>query len=172
MGSWPQHQIEDLKWHAPILRFQIGHSAMALDGSTKEEVQHWEVDLDLRTASIVGSGRGQVHRPAPKFDVQRLASELAEIVQAEADDDRLVWINRDVVLILVEKIEPLPSGSIHTISTCREHFSHAIESAMSAVGWQRVLQMTYVHPRSTHVGISYKDLVEAARREAASATHE
>jgi hypothetical protein len=69
MGSWAPDQIEDPTWHPPILRFQIGHSAMAPDGSTKEEVQHWEVDLDLRTASIVGGGRGQVHRPAPKFDV-------------------------------------------------------------------------------------------------------
>ena len=40
-------------------------------------------------------------------------------------------------------------GPIHTISARRERFSHAIESVMSAVGWERVQQMTYVYRRST-----------------------
>jgi hypothetical protein len=63
-------------------------------------------------------------------------------------------------------------GPIHTIAARRERFSHAIESAMSAVGWERVQQMTYVYRRSSYVGISYQDLIEAGRREAAAATHE
>jgi hypothetical protein len=74
-------RIESPKWNPPVLTFQIErHGGTAL-GSTRAEMQHWEVDLDVGTAEQGRSTHRQIHAMAARWNHQSLAMELAEAHQ-------------------------------------------------------------------------------------------
>jgi hypothetical protein len=83
-------RMEDLRWEPPLLSFTIErHGAMSM-GSTRAELQRWQVDLDRMTA-ICERGRGyrQVLVRAGGIRVEPIARELVSSIVAGRGDQRL-----------------------------------------------------------------------------------
>jgi hypothetical protein len=149
MDSRKLDRIEEPKWTPPILSFRIErHGAMVGGGSSRAEVQSWEVDLDASTASVVHSTWRQVRPVSPRFDAQGLADELVALVDGGAEDSRLEWSeDRSTVRIALNKIEPLSQGFKDTLAGRRRRFAPALDSAMAQAGWHRSGNRTYVYSR-------------------------
>ena len=84
-------RTEQLMWTPPVLSFRIERHGGTVLGSSRAEIQTWEVDLDRHGARLLGSGWRQVRSPAPKLDVTALAVEPQQVVlgEAESADGRL-----------------------------------------------------------------------------------
>jgi hypothetical protein len=55
--------MEDVAWQPPKLSFAVERHGGMVMGSTRADVQHWEVDLEKRTTSLAKAGRRQVSFP-------------------------------------------------------------------------------------------------------------
>jgi hypothetical protein len=67
-------RIEDVMWQPPKLAFTIERHGGTVMGSTRAELQHWEVNVEQKTAVIVKCGQDQ----------DRQAGEERQAGQAEA----------------------------------------------------------------------------------------
>jgi hypothetical protein len=54
--------------------------------NTDAELQHWEVDLDARTARIVKSGHRQLKKKAARLSIKTLADEIAQKILDCSED--------------------------------------------------------------------------------------
>ena len=71
------------------LRSELERHGGTVLGSTRAEVQHWEVDPRAATARVVRSTHRQLHPMAARLDVRQLAAEVAALILSGANDDRL-----------------------------------------------------------------------------------
>ena len=59
-------RMENVQWQPPILTFTIERHGGTVNGSTRAELQHWELNLDDQTACIVNEGHRQLQTMAPR----------------------------------------------------------------------------------------------------------
>jgi hypothetical protein len=145
MGSWKLGRIESPSWNPPVLSFTIERHGGTMLGSTRAELQTWEVDLDQRTACVAWTTHRQLKPMAPRLKTAPLGTEIIDLIEAGADDPRLQWSpDRATVRVLVEKVIP-PNGYARTIEGRRRRFTDSWAAAMTAAGWEqdgpRVLSM-------------------------------
>jgi hypothetical protein len=69
------NRMEAVAWNPPVLTFCIErHGGMAL-GSTRAEMQHWQVDLERRTVTVVKTGHQQLRPMQPRLNVEAVVEE-------------------------------------------------------------------------------------------------
>ena len=76
MAAYKLERVENMTWHPPVLSFDIErHGAMAR-GSTRAEIQQWELDLEKKTAncSVIGKRQLTSASTAPGREIYRGAS--------------------------------------------------------------------------------------------------
>ena len=135
MSSGKLGRIEDPKWQPPLLTFVIERHGGFVLGSTRAELQQWTVDLDTLTASAEGVGRRQLRPLAPRLNVAPLVAEIAELIAAGIDDDRLGWSSdRQTVRVRIGKIIPA-DGFAQTVAGRRRRFRDRLTAALAASGW-------------------------------------
>jgi hypothetical protein len=146
MEAHKLNRIENPHWDPPVLRFGIErHGALVGGGSTRDEVQAWEMNLDTARANIVGSKRRQSRPTAPRLDVKPLAEEIAKLAMAGADDDRLKWsADRNAVTVRIGKVIPDRSAFAQTVRGRRERFRSQLDALLSASGWSSPTYNRYV----------------------------
>ncbi|MFY9987545.1 MAG: hypothetical protein WAK31_22500 [Chthoniobacterales bacterium] len=62
--AYKLYRAEKLQWQSPTLSFLLERHGRTNMGSTRADLQYWEVDLDTRQASIVKVGWRRVNRKA------------------------------------------------------------------------------------------------------------
>jgi hypothetical protein len=84
--------MEAVAWNPPVLTFRIERHGGTVLGSTRAELQHWHVDLERKTASLVKTGRRQLRPMQPRLNVEPLVEEIVRLIVAEqpAEGWRLV----------------------------------------------------------------------------------
>lgn len=65
---------EDLQWNPPVLNFRIERHGARARGSTRAELQTWEIDVIQATAKIVATGHRQLEPMDARLDVNPRAS--------------------------------------------------------------------------------------------------
>lgn len=97
-------RLEKLEWKPPVLSFQIERHGATVFGSTRAEMQHWEVNVEAGTREIVYLGHRQLYPMAKRWNCVPVARELASCVRKGLDHQGLRWrkdgkvtINRDFI---------------------------------------------------------------------------
>jgi len=131
MEAFKLGRIESPSWDGAVLRFTAERHGWTVMGSTRAEVQHWEVDPYGATAQVVRSTHRQLSPMAPRVDVQPLAQEVAARIAAGADDDRLKWsADRSIATVRIGVILPQGSAARQTVSGRRRRFRDALDQVL------------------------------------------
>ncbi len=136
-------RIEDVTWQPPKLTFTIERHGGTVMGSARAELQHWEVNVEQKTAVIVKCGHRQVQLAQTRLDVGSLAEEIAALIINHQDDVRLQWCEDGCVKILVGKILPARSAVKQTLAGRRKRFRQALYTLLCGEGWQEVKVGTF-----------------------------
>ena len=124
-----------------MLKFKIERHGGTVNGSTRAEIQHWEVDLHDKAASIMATSHRQLYSMADRItkkDIAGLVDEIVTLVVTHAEDDRLHWKKDGSVHVIVSKIFPDSSGFKQTIQSRRKRFRTALTEALNEKGWNSI----------------------------------
>jgi hypothetical protein len=138
-------RMEDIRWEPPYLTFQVErHGAFAL-GSSRGELQSWEINVDEGTANFVEAGYRQVRPMSPRLDVKPLVEEVVALILAGREDERLKWApDHSRVTVRIGKIIPA-DGPKETTQKRRRRFARRRQERMESEGW-RLVSGTSPHP--------------------------
>lgn len=108
-------------------------------GSTRAELQHWEVNLDDRTASITKTGHRQLVSMAPRISIKRMAEEIAQAILGDADDRRFYRDKHDGnIVVNASAVFRTGSGFKRTVEGRRMRLCNYIADILADHGWQKV----------------------------------
>lgn len=141
-------RMERVRWQPPVLAFVVERHGGTVMGSTRAELQHWEIDVAERTARLVKVGHRQLESMAARTDVKELAAEIALRIVSGEDDDRIKWFEDRSVKILVTKIFPTGSGFQRTVSGRRRRLGQYIAEAISEFGWTETTTHVFKPPHT------------------------
>ena len=130
-------RIEHAHWEPPILSFRIERHGSIVCGSTRAEIQSWEVNTLAWTAEMGLSGHRQLKPMSPRLDVKPLAAEVRDLIINHQEDARLKWVGEQRVRLQVGKIIPA-EGFKQTLAGRRKRFRATFDELLSAAGWRRV----------------------------------
>lgn len=132
-------RIEKVHWEPPILRFVVERHGGTVCGSTRAELQHWEIDLDDKTAQIYKTGHRQLESMAPRISIKGLAEEIAQAILNDADDTRFYQDEHDgSVVVNASMLFPTGSGYKRTVEGRRVRLCKYIEAILTDDGWRKV----------------------------------
>jgi hypothetical protein len=129
-------RAEEVQWNPPILNFRIERHGARVLGSTRGELQTWEINLTQGTATITALGYRQLEPMDARLDVKRLADETAAMVVSGCESPRLKWVNPNRVRVLTADV--IPTTNKQTTTSRRKRFVAALEPILDSQGWQRV----------------------------------
>jgi hypothetical protein len=151
MEAYKLHQrMEDVRWQPPILFFVIERHGGTVLGSTRAELQHWEVDLDKSSAEIVGQGHRQLKPMAPKVSIRALADEIAGVILADRRDDRIWRLDDGSVSVNLTRIFPADSGFQRTVESRRQRLIQYVGRKLGEHGWQSAGKDAFRPPPKSH----------------------
>lgn len=128
-------RMEQVRWKPPILRFVVERHGGRVMGSTRAELQHWEIDIEKWTARIVRSGHRQLEPMAPRLSVKAIADEIVQHIVEGIEDDRIKQLDDGRVKVLGSKIFPTGSGFQRTVSGRRKRLNEHVAEQLSKHGW-------------------------------------
>jgi hypothetical protein len=139
-------RAEKLSWSPPILSFTVERHGATVLGSTRAELQEWEVDLDLAIARHIGGRHRQLVPAAPRLDVNPIATRVCDVVQqgpaSECDlvkAGTVTWLaDREVVIKHGDLIPNTGFEYRQTLAGRRARLRRELTDRMTALGWQLV----------------------------------
>ena len=100
-----QGRIDNAHWDPPTITFEIDRDGAMMMGSTRAQVQRWEVDLLERSAWPEKTYRyRQLSSRQPSVYVKPLAEELAGLMLNRVGDPRWRWIEINIVKVEISKV--------------------------------------------------------------------
>ena len=118
-----------------------------VNGSTRAEVQKWEIDLDHETASLVGIRRRQIIPMAPRLDVKAIAAEIETIINEQREEGRVKGLAANRVRILTGEV--IPATNQRTTASRRKSFALELERLLLPLGWRRTSRNSLTFERQT-----------------------
>lgn len=128
-------RMESVHWHSPILSFVIERHGGTVNGSTRAELQHWEVNLDDQTACIVKEGHRQLQTMAPRVSVKAVAEEIATLIVSGRDDERILRLDDGSVKVRASRVFPDGSGYKRTVEGRRKRLLECVRDRLVERGW-------------------------------------
>jgi hypothetical protein len=128
-------RTEDVTWTPPKLTFAIERHGGTVLGSSRAELQRRTVDVAQRTATHGRAGHRQLEPMQARLDVRPLAEEVAGVIVAGREDERLKWQEDGSVKVLVGKVLPKGSAARETLAARRKRFRLALTERLAEEGW-------------------------------------
>ena len=138
-------RMENVQWQSPILNFTIERHGGTVNGSTRAELQHWELNLDNQTASIVKEGHRQLQTMAPRVSVKAIAEEIASLILSGSDDERILRLDDGSVKVRVSKVFAEGSGFKRTVEGRRKRLVECVRDQLVERGWIAVAGNVFRH---------------------------
>lgn len=129
-------RAEDTRWDPPVLKFQIERHGGLVLGSTRGEIQRWEINVSEGAARIVSTGRRQLVAMDARMDVKPLARDAAAMIIAGREAPQLKWASPNRVRIVTSKV--IPKTNSQTTAGRRQRYLNELEQLLSAQGWRRI----------------------------------
>ncbi|WP_147263492.1 hypothetical protein [Roseimicrobium gellanilyticum] len=129
------HRIEKVQWNPPVLSFQIERHGGTTLGSTRAEMQHWEVNVEQGTANQVRRTHRQIHSMAKRWSPAALAVELAEAIRQGKDHQKLLWRKKGTVALSGDAV---PDGFKQTVAGRKKKLKEAIAQILGSDWPERV----------------------------------
>jgi hypothetical protein len=105
-------RAEDLAWRPPSLYFKVARHGGTELGSTREQMQHWQVNLEEKIAHQATRGFRQLIPMAQRLtnaELNTIAMRVTKVIQAGPEiksDIRLIWINEAEFRIMPSSLIP------------------------------------------------------------------
>ncbi|MEK6259019.1 MAG: hypothetical protein AABP62_10430 [Planctomycetota bacterium] len=128
-------RMENVQWNSPVLTFTIERHGGTVNGSTRAELQHWEVNLDEQTACIVKEGHRQLEPMAPRMSIKAIAEEVGVLILGGKMDERIRRQEDGCVKIVMSKLFPSDSGFKRTVKSRRQRLAQYVGDQLAKQGW-------------------------------------
>jgi hypothetical protein len=137
-GSKLHGRMESLTWEPPVLSFQIERHGGTVNGSSRAEVQGWDLNIDNMTAvPTVGSYR-QVKPRAAALSIEPLVDDVVACVLGGTDTHHLRWDPKSGhARVLIGKVIA-NSGPKATVQGRRNRFAKKLQERLLELGWEQV----------------------------------
>jgi len=136
-------RMEAISWEPPILIFKLERHGGKVQGSTRAEIQCWEVNTATRIATCAICGHRQLTPMQPRLDVRPLAEQVSHLIIESRPDSRLTWRLDGSVRVLVGEILPDGLAMKDTLQGRRKSFRTELERQLEPHGWRRVAANVY-----------------------------
>lgn len=138
-------RMESVHWQSPILRFKIERHGGTVNGSTRAELQHWEVNLDDQTAYIVKEGHRQLKTMAPRVSVKVIAEEIADLIISGKNDERIRRQDDGSVKVRASRVFTGRSGYKRTVEGRRKRLVECVRDQLFERGWTAIAGNAFRH---------------------------
>lgn len=132
------NRMEAVAWNWPVLSFRIERHGGAMMGSTRAEVQRWDVDVEKKTATLGKIGWRQQRPMAARSNIKGLVKEILDAIRTGRQDERLTWHGDAEVSVKTRVIYPEKSAFRRTLEGRRKRLREGIASALLEEGWNRL----------------------------------
>jgi hypothetical protein len=136
-------RLEEVQWQPPRLTFFIERHGATVFGSTRAELQHWQVDISTWTARIASAGRRQLYPTAKRLDVREPAKHIADAIFNNLESPSLERYPDGRVKVLIGTIIPA-HGYQQTVTGRRRRFREFLGKLLAERGWFPVANNTYM----------------------------
>jgi len=143
MAAYKLTRMEDVEWHPPYLSFRIERHGSAVMGSSRAEMQSWNLNLETQHATFTESRHRQIRPMQPRLDVGPLAYEISMLIVEHEKDRRLKWSGENKVRILIGKILSEQSAVKQTLAGRRRRFRQTLTESLAPYGWIELRPNTY-----------------------------
>ncbi|HOD52829.1 MAG TPA: hypothetical protein PKJ78_22580, partial [Candidatus Hydrogenedentes bacterium] len=109
-------------------------------GSTRAEIQRWEVNLETLETSCDTVGRRQLVPMDKRLNTTKLAAEIAALIVSNTEDERLKWLGTDKVRVNISEV--IPETYAETTIARRKRFRQQLTAELAKQGWEPVLHTT------------------------------
>ena len=137
------NRMEKVVWCPPKFTFQIERHGKTVMGSTRAEIQEWELDLGTMTATLKDAGYRQLSPRQPSFNAKPIAEEIGNLILAGKHDVRLEWIGAGEVRVLIGEILPQDSAVKETLTGRRKRFRDELQKKLAGTCWQEAKAHTW-----------------------------
>ena len=138
-------RMENVQWQSPVLTFTIERHGGTVNGSTRAELQHWELNLDYQTASIVKEGHRQLEPMAPRVSVKAIAEEIAGLILSGSEDERILRLDDGSVKVRASRVFADGSGFKQTVAGRRKRLVECVRDQLVEHGWVSVTGNAFRH---------------------------
>jgi hypothetical protein len=129
-------RTEAMIWQPPVLSFKIERHGGTVNGSTRAEIQTWEVHLEAGTARFANSGFRQLHPMAKPVKTAPIADSLVDSVVNRREDRRIQWtLDRRRFRVLTSAI--WPSSPNRTLQGRSRRLRQDMEARLLPLGYTR-----------------------------------
>ena len=129
-------RTEKMEWNPPVLTFDLERHGATARGSTRAEIQSWTLNTADSTASVAGGRLRQVYARSPNWDAKAVAHEIAQLVIANEEDERLIWNPKGHVRPDIGNI--VPGDNKQTREGRSRRFWEALLAELLPHGWVKV----------------------------------
>jgi hypothetical protein len=137
------NRMEDVVWSPPKMTFKIERHGGMVQGSTRAEIQEWELDLDTMTGTFKEAGRRQLSPQQPPVRAKPIAEEIGNLILAGKEDARLDWLGAGEVRVLIGTILPQDSAVKETLTARRKRFREELQKKLAGSCWQEAKAHTW-----------------------------
>lgn len=135
-------RTENMEWDPPILSFTIERHGWTKFGSSRAQLQHWEIDTETNFAYFT-QGIRQLYAREPVLKTKPLAEKIGKLILEKKDCDELKWvIDKSLVRVIAGKVLP-NNVSKQTLSGRRKRFRKDLAEFLKPYGWQEVYPNKY-----------------------------
>jgi len=147
------NRMEEPVWQPPVLSFRIERHGAAAMGSTRAEIQLWDVNSADWTAKLTGSTRRQLEPMDKRLDTQKLAEQIASEILEHKDAPYLRWLSPNRVRLNIGVI--IPETNKQTTSGRRKRFTNRLRQLLQPHGWHSVTRTApHTYEKTSSVGES------------------
>jgi hypothetical protein len=130
--------MEDVTWEPPVLRFSIERHGGTVMGSSRAEVQHWEVNVEQKTAAVVKCGHRQLKPMAERVYIKPLAESILAAIRSGSGNELVEKHDDGTFSLNTTRIFPKGSAVRMTLEGRRKRLREAVAGVLLKEGWQRL----------------------------------
>jgi len=131
------NRMESASWNQPVLSFVIERHGGTVMGSTRAELQHWDVNVETGILTLEKTGHRQLSPMGPRISIKAIADEIADAVIGGEDDQRFHRRGNELD-INTSTIFPKKSGFNRTVESRRQRVCEHIAKRLAEHGWEKV----------------------------------
>ena len=131
-------RMEDVTWQPPKLTFTIERHGGTVMGSSRAELQHWEVNVEQKTAAVVKCGHRQLKPMAERVYIKPLAESILAAIRSGSGNELVEKRDDGTFSLNTTRIFPKGSAVRMTLEGRRKRLREAVAGVLLKEGWQRL----------------------------------
>jgi hypothetical protein len=131
-------RMEDVGWQPPTLTFTVERHGGTVMGSSRAELQHWEVHVEQKTAAVVKCGHRQLKPMAERIYIKPLAESILAAIRSGSGNELVEKRDDGTFSLNTTRIFPKGSAVRMTLEGRRKRLREAVAGVLLKEGWQRL----------------------------------